>query len=359
MKLIPKEVAIKEIMIDQYNPRFVNAKKVSQQELIEFMLESRSSKELLRSLQEDIKWVNRIVIQKIETHEKSDQINKKDDHQYVTIEGNTRLACLKSGKINDYLDETKIPILLAHKEDGESIESFNKQVRITQGIANVTVVKEWKPISKAKHLSILYEDIKGTKKPAELYKQISNELGIGVKEVRDSIIRYRIYCKISEISETIAEANWGYLEAFDKNILTRSSIGLASDTNEFLDIENTEENYSEILANIPDLINNAIRSGINTKLFRDIMHEIIKENDTSEKLNDIINDLLSDENDITLISKKKKTEVSDKDYWNKELDEILNKVSNFPNMAEWASELSGKLKSIKSKIKKHINVLES
>jgi hypothetical protein len=356
MKLIPVDIALKEIMIDQYNPRFVNARNISQSELIKVMLESKSSKELLRSLQEDIKWVNRIVIQKIETHEFSDLLVKEGSFNYVAIEGNTRLACLKSGFVEGYNEETEIPVLMAEQEDEETIEEFRKQVRITQGIANVTVVKEWSPVSKAKHLTVLYEDAGESKRPVEIYKQISNELGIGVKEVRESILRFLIFSRISEISESIPEENWGYLEAFDKNVRIRTFIGLNPDTNEFL--ESDDEYYSEILEDVPSLIKQALSSGLNTKQFRDVIFEIFKEIETSEEFNEIKNEILNDKSDITLISKMKKTEISDKEQWSKELEDILKKISAFPNMTDWAKELIESLKAIEEKVKRQVKSLE-
>lgn len=356
MLLTPSNILLKEIMIDPYNPRFTKKRDVNQQQLINIMLESKSSKELLRSLQEDIKWVNRIVVQRIQTHEFVDVSKNGDAHKYIAVEGNTRLACLKSGSVEGYNGETIIPVLIAEKEPEENIEDFRKQVRITQGIANVTVVKEWSPVSKAKHLSALYDDVKESKKPAEIYKQISNELGIGIKEVRESILRFLIFTKISSISESIPEENWGYLEAFDKNVKIRSIIGLNQDTNEFLDDD--DEYFSEILEDIPSLIKQALNNGLNTKQFRDVIFEIVKEISTSEEFNEIKNEILNDKSEVTLISKMKKTEISDKDYWTKELDIILQKISAFPNMTDWANELTEKLKSIKDKVNKQIKSLE-
>lgn len=355
MKLTPINVSLKELMIDNYNPRFTKQKNVSQKDLINEMLSSKSSKELLRSLQEDIKWVNRIVIQDIDKHEHYDNLNKDENHKYIVVEGNTRLACLKSGAIVGFDEETCIPVLLAEMEKEEILDEFRKQIRITQGIANVTVVKEWSPISKAKHLLSLYNDVKTKNKPAEIYKQISNELGIGIKEVRESVVRFMIYEKISNISEPIPEDNWGYLEAFDKNSKIRSLIGLDLENNDF--VNDDDEYYVEIFENIPELIKQALRSGLNTKQFRDIIFEIAKESENSEAFSNTINEIISEE--ISLLSKAKKNELSDKDQWSKKLDDILKDISAFPNMADWAVELLDKLNNIESKLSKQIkNVSE-
>src|SRR5690606_2216873 len=112
MKLNPLEIELNKIMIDPFNPRFVNEKLLTQESLVNEMLQSAQSKELLKSMQQDIKWVNRIVVQKIETHHKSEKLEKyKSDYEYIVVEGNTRISCLKSGKISDYDENTNIPIL--------------------------------------------------------------------------------------------------------------------------------------------------------------------------------------------------------------------------------------------------------
>jgi hypothetical protein len=95
--------------------------------MISEMLQSSQSKELLKSMQQDIKWVNRIVLQKIETHQYSENLKKTNqEYEYVVIEGNTRVACLKSGSIEGYNQSILIPVLLAEKEENELDEEFWK-----------------------------------------------------------------------------------------------------------------------------------------------------------------------------------------------------------------------------------------
>lgn len=358
MKLIPYEIELNKIMIDPFNPRFVNEKLLTQESLVSEMLLSAQSKELLKSMQQDIKWVNRIVVQKIETHHKSDKLQKlKSEHEYVVVEGNTRISCLKSGKIIGYEESTNIPVLLAEKEDKEPLENFWKQIRITQGIANVTIVKEWSQVAKAKHLNALYEDsIKG-RRSHDIYKTISNELGIGLKEVRESIIRYKIFSKIAELSDPISDDHWGYLEAFDKNISIREKIGLNKDTNEF--VENDEEYYEEILIKIPKLISQALNQGLNTKQFRDIIIDISIDIKSSEAFNTLIEDILDANTDVFLSNLgKKKNSITDKEQWDLDLDQIFDKISSFPSVQDWAIGLKDKLQSINSKISKHLKIIE-
>jgi hypothetical protein len=359
MKLIPYEIELNKIIIDPYNPRFVNEKKVSQETIISEMLQSSQSKELLKSMQQDIKWVNRIVVQKIETHQYSEKIQKTNQNfECVVIEGNTRIACLKSGQINGYDDSTQIPVLLAQKDVDELDEEFWKQVRITQGIANVTTVKEWSQVAKAKHLTALYNDTISGQRSHDVYKQISNELGIGLKEVRESIIRFKIYSKIAELSDPIFEDNWGYLEAFDKNISIREKIGINKETNEFQ--ENDEEYYEEILIQIPKLVTQALHQGLNTKQFRDVIMDITKDINTSEEFNSLISELLDPNSGKLLVNLSNKVKVtSDKEEWEIELNQIFEKISSFPSVQNWAIDLKPKLEDINSKITKHLEIISN
>lgn len=357
MKLEPIDVKLEEIMIDPFNPRFTVSKTLDQQTLIHEMLQSKSSKELLNSMQEGIKWVNRIVIQKIETHENKDKlISFKKDFKYIVVEGNTRISCLKSETIKNFDGKTAIPVLLAKKEDEETDEDFKKDIRITQGIANVTVVKEWSQVAKAKHLNALFNDLIEKKRAPEVYKQLSVELGINLKEVRELIIRYKIFNKISEISDPISDDNWGYLEAFDKNLTIRKIIGMNSETNEF--INNDEEYYDEILSDIPSLIKHAHLQGLNTKQFRDIIIDVSKNNSSSEEFNLLIKEILDPNSETSLISLKNNLKIkSDKDQWEDDLKTIFEKISNFPIVSDWAIDLKEILEKIKEKTDKHLKII--
>lgn len=359
MKLEPIEVKLEEIMIDPFNPRFTVNKTMDQQTLIHEMLQPKSSKELLNSMQEGIKWVNRIVIQKIDTHEfKEKLLPIKNNFKYVVVEGNTRLSCLKSGAINNCTESTLIPVLLANKEVGESEEDFKKEIRITQGIANVTVVKEWSQVAKAKHLTALFNDLIVNNRAPEVYKQLSTELGINLKEVRELIIRYKIFSKISEISDPISDDNWGYLEAFDKNITIRRIIGMSPETYEFISNDEEDEYYEEILSDIPGLIKHALSQGLNTKQFRDVIIDISKNNVTSEDFNLIIKEILDPASETSLVSLKNNLKIkSDKDQWEDDLKNILEKISSFPIVSDWAIDFKEILKKIKEKTDKHLKII--
>lgn len=358
MKLHPEEVSLKEIMIDPFNPRFTTNKTFDQETLINHMLMSKESKELLNSMREDIKWVNRIVIQKIENHDKSTILeSKKGDFNFVVVEGNTRVACLKSKKIDGYDLDTVIPVLIAEREKDEAKEEFSKQVRITQGIANVTVVKEWSPVAKAKHLNALFTDYISDSKAQDVYKKISSELGLNIKDVRDSIIRYKIFSRIEDMAEPIPDENWGYLEAFDKNSNVRNLLGLNPEKLEF--DEDEDEYFDEILGDIPALVKQALNQGLNTKQFRDVINDNAKKIKTSEDFNHFIKDILDQNTDTSLVSLKNNLKItSDKEQWATDLKLVSDKISSYPSVADWSKDYLDILKQISTKVLRHIQIIQ-
>lgn len=359
MILVPKEVALKEIMIDPFNPRFTSNRTLDQKILIEEMLMTKESKELLNSMREDIKWVNRIVVQKIEDHERFEELGlNNDDFLYVVVEGNTRTSCLKSKRIEGYNEDSYIPILLAEKSLGETSQEYTKQVRVTQGIANVTVVKEWSPVAKAKHLNSLFNDYFVNMKAHEVYKKISSELGLKHNDVKDSIIRFKIFSKIAQSFDPIPDENWGYLEAFDKNIAIRKLIGLNSDTMEFL--KEDDEDYNEILGDIPPLIKQAVQQGINTKQFRDVINSYSKDYNTIEEFSDFIKEIIDPNSEVSLIHLKNNIKIiSDKEHWSNELAIMNEKIASFPSVSDWSIECVTALENISKKVKRHITIINS
>ncbi len=159
MKLLDDNIMLSKIAIDPANPRSPHNIHKRQEELIENTLQRREAKELLKSMRECIRWVNKVVVvskQKyIEIHP---ELLTYDfgDSEFVAVEGNTRISCLKSMQIPNIQNDTFIPVLVATQESGEAQDSFLEALLITQGIANVMVVKEWPPHAKAKHVYEMY-----------------------------------------------------------------------------------------------------------------------------------------------------------------------------------------------------------
>jgi hypothetical protein len=364
MKLVNTTAQLKDIYLDPYNPRFLNQENVSQAFLIQKIFRTRDAKELLASMTLNVKWVNKIVVVgKVDFTEKQKRISEIENAEYLVIEGNNRLACLKSGKIVNYIPTTEIPLILAQKESEETEAEFQAQLRITQGIANVMVVKEWSVISKARHLYLMYKDlvarnIDGGQRPLEIYRRISQELGISVTEVRESVIRYAFFKTIEEISDSIPEEHWGYLEAFDRTKEIREKFGMSPDKNLF-DLESDQENMvEEILKDIPSLIKKAANEGINSKQFRDIIGKVFNEIDDHEEVFEKVNEILKQDSDFSFRAHLDVREAVTEDVkWLRNLESIEGTLGSFPPFAPWSAGLKPRLEEIQRIVDQHINAM--
>lgn len=365
MQLKTKDVMIKDILLDPFNPRLLDQVHINQEDLKNKIMRTKDARELLSSMKAGVKWVNRIVIKerKYFTEEQKDHL-KETKQKYIVVEGNTRLACLKSRAIKEYKAETKkIPVLSAEKDSKETIENFNAELRITQGIANVMVVKEWDPIVKARHLYGIFLDKKRLNKKGkaqDLFKSIANELGMKVAEVRISIMRYKIYDEIETIAAPLKKDHWGFLEAFDTNPSTRKIIGLDPKTFDFLDDEEEGEQHQDFLSDADKMINTAIQENLNSKQFRDVFKKVVDKHKTFEIVYDAIKRIINKNEDDTwrqyMLEVEK--EKSSEDKWDEELKKIIKKLQDYPCVADWAKNKIKDLNNISVLINKLLSKIE-
>lgn len=383
MKLIRDLIQINDILLDPQNPRFgddVGYK--PQNQIIRKIFETKAAKELLNSMKQNIKWISNIVVREIASLPNDIKLSLKDENcsaHYIVIEGNNRLACLKTGKIEDYNDETKIPVLRAEREENESVESFNSEIRITQGISNVMVVKEWSKKSKAKHL---YELCKSKMKTKNLIfsavvREISLELGMSTTEVRQSILRYTFFNEIKEIGDTLPDKYWGYLEGVDKNKDLRSFFGLVENKLAFewlIDEEALVETYpesdlkKELLSNIPSVIQSAANDNLNTKEFRDTLSYIINKNDqnledVSAELETLTDDNTKEEERTIKWTTKLENMNEDKgesqeDQWRNKLTEIQKTLTTIPLTSDWIFNIESELRKIGKTVNDGLKMLQ-
>ncbi|MBT2616121.1 MULTISPECIES: hypothetical protein [unclassified Bacillus (in: firmicutes)] len=376
MKLINCEIKINDILLDPYNPRFgEDSSYDTQKGVMNRIFKSKAAKELLASMKQNIKWVNRIVVREINTLTDEIKFNFNDeDAKYIVVEGNNRLACLKSGEITSHSTDTKIPVLLANKEERESSEEFETELKVTQGIANVMVVKQWSDISKAKHLyelctsKLKYEN----KNLVSIIRETSFELGMSSSDVRKSILRYAFYREINNISDTIPDKYWGYLEGLDKNKELRAFFGLVEEKLEFewtLDEETLVELYPdsdlkrELLIDIPAIIKSAEDDGFNTKQFRDTLVHIVDENKKNpEDVKDRLISLTKNDRTVnwTIVHENMKEDsgISQEELWKSKLISIQRDLTGTPLTAEWSVKLEGELIKIKEIITESLEMLE-
>lgn len=377
MKLTDSHCTIDKIMLDPLNPRFgANLAESSQPAILKRLLEKKESKELLNSMKENIKWISKIVIRPISSLSKEEismYPSELNGFEYIVVEGNTRLACLKSGKITSVNPSSEIPVLIAEKDTDETHTDYLNEIKITQGISNVMVVKQWGDIAKAKHLyELCIAKIQQNcdDNLAAIIRSISLELGMSTNDVRKSINRYAFYKEINNISDTIPDKHWGYLEALDKNANIRQKMGMIEGSLEFewnceddsmyqaLDIK------KELLTEIPAIIQAADEDGLNTKQFRDVFVDILSTSNDDE-LESVKDRLVQttdmndrNENWMGIFERYKNGSSSTEEEWSRKINEIKNYLGELPLQSSWILEYDTHLTKISDSLISAIEIIE-
>lgn len=367
MKLTDKKVKISDIMIDPFNPRNLDEQYDSQANMLNKILGKCETGELLLSMQKNIKWVNRIVIRKIDLLPENvrSRIYDSDEYKYIVVEGNTRLACLKSNKIIGYDENTDIPVLIAEKENNETYEQFELEIMTTQAIANIMIVKDWEEIPKAKRIYEIYtakKEDEPSGKMSEIVKDISNCTGINNRNVKKMITRYCIYKELKEQHCAIEEKYWGYLEVFEINNDNKEFIGLMPKTLEFewnCDESENEDVFEkqEIFRSIPKMFKKAEEQVSNSKEFRNAFTNMLKSEKNFCDRKDIAEGILDGIYNWKMFLNKNINIDNTKQQWKNKLKCIYKDIDIFPIGSDWAIALKADLKKISDKINKHLNSL--
>ncbi|MDB2074514.1 hypothetical protein PMZ66_02730 [Clostridium paraputrificum] len=309
MKLTEIKAKLNEIMLDNYNPRFIKKVGRTQEEIIENLQKDQKSKELLLSMMTKISWVNKVIVVPIEElseEEKQvyrlDNQNFENEYKYIVVEGNTRISCLHHPVLKKRFDEgEEIPVIVTLKSEGESYKKFLQERKRLQSIANVMVVKEWTEVPKAKQMYTSYklsQDISPEKSEREILKELSDTLGIKTSIVKMFVYRYAFYKELIENCDGIEEKDFKFLEGLHQNLSIQSIFGLNNKKMEFEwnlsekeDEELTEmiEMKQQLLYLIPEIIEIAKDEKINSKYLRDILrkHQQCEIEDLYQKFDDI------------------------------------------------------------------------
>lgn len=391
MRLENKNISMNKIMLDPLNPRFVGTtKSLSQEQLVENIVNSPDGRELSKSMENGIMFINNIVIRHIcEILDKETiKLNNLQEYEYIVVEGNTRLSCLKRKLFHPYENEcSEIPVLIAIREENESIEKYKMELKKIQALANVMKVKDWDEIAKTNHIYEIYLSMLELEKRnfSDIVQIIAAQLGMSTAKIKNYIIRYTFYEKINEFSNHIDDNELGYLEAFETRKV-RNLFGMSLDEPSFDWIRNelNEELYikKELFLKIPLLIKNAKNLGENAKIFRNKIRKLANECINVKQFNSAINDLLSNngyedkdnkKNSSSTSSRKKSSSTSNRNKstkkdsnkgdfnnnsyeiskWKKEFERIYKKIDSFPSTSDWAIELYPDIEKIYDKILKH------
>ncbi len=359
-----QDICINLIMLDPLNPRFIgNNDGVTQTEIMRRMLSLQPTKELMNSMKLGLQWVNRIVVRRIDELQEShmNAIPDRDGFEYVVVEGNTRLACLKSETLQAiYGANITIPVLVATKGT-LSQEDFESEIQIIQARANVMIVKQWEDIPKFRHIYNMYlseKRIHPSDTFSSIVDRIKNTTGGKSSEVRTAIERCMIVDKVAEESDSLEEKYWPFVEAFETNKDTRKTIGI-NDNHEFVFDPDTEDYQKELINKIPEILKDAFNHLNNGKQFRDKYKEIVKTcNGDVELILSEIRDIMNPEIEtkswlptqggVTLEAK-----------FGESLNLALKTLQDFPTMADWAQNYKDIIGNIKTIAERQYNALDN
>lgn len=364
-------VKLGEIILDQNNPRFgEEVYQLSETELIAKLLRKRESKELISSMKLGLVWNPFIVVQEMDEDEQL-----KYDAKYKVVEGNTRIAILKSHHMSEVDENFELPVQIIKEEDFVSKEDFQNLIAKIQGRTHVMGVKKWDEDAQAKHIYKMALGYKQTTNLAidKIYKRIAEELALDFSKVRDMVVRYKFYAYINEITDELEKEDWGFLESLDKTKKTREYFGLIDKDLKFeweydevdflINPYDNAEMKKELLMDFPKLVKKAKSEDVNTKTFRDTISKLINNDDidleaAKVKISDIANNISTFNSLIQELNGNEQPSKV-KDEWSKKLDRIVSELSNFPVVADWTGEVKDKVSEINKKAGKILEFIDN
>lgn len=273
MKHVDKLLSIKEIYFDEGNPRILEDIGSTQKEIQDHVMKEYNTQNLLKGMQNGLVWSSRLVVTKL-----------KDQDKYVVIEGNRRLACLKSGQIAGVDENTEIPVVEIVREKGDSDAKYNAEIKKFQGVANVSAVKEWRAVAKAKFSYTYFRELRQSEPetaPDEIIQRISEYYGDSTSSVKRSIVRYALYTESELLSGAkLNPSEYSYIEAVAKNERTKTFFGLNSKSYDFewhslsSDTDISEQKKLR-LQKLPQLINSLKKANVTTSEFRSNFEKLV------------------------------------------------------------------------------------
>ncbi len=214
-------INIDEIILDASNPRLPSSfrkKKLTQEEIINWMLEDASIIELMLAIGQSGFFIGEAIL-----------VVKEGD-KYIAIEGNRRLTSVKllsnpdvakihRKRIDKVIEESehrpeKIPCIVF-----DSRERINKYL----GFRHVTGVKSWGILQKARYLNQLCNERPENLSFTEKCRQLAKSIGSKADYVKRLITAFKVYeivednafYKIKDLDETTIFFNY-YSDALDR-----------------------------------------------------------------------------------------------------------------------------------------------
>lgn len=242
-------INVDQILLDTSNPRLPNSfknKRISQDDIINWMLEDASIIELMLAIGQSGFFVGESILV------------VKENECFVAIEGNRRLTSVKllskpdiarihKKRIEKVIDESEyrpvqIPCIVF-----ESRDKINKYL----GFRHVTGVKSWGILQKARYLNQLCNELGSGVSFLDKCRQLAKSIGSKSDYVKRLLIAFKVYevvednafYKINGLDETTIFFNY-YSDSLDRENI-RKFIQLEVDYNG--DIEKVDERNLEEL----------------------------------------------------------------------------------------------------------------
>ena len=270
-KLTEITVSLNNILLDPNNPRFAevdsNFGLISEKRFAEESIQRNALEKLKKYFDVDVLKntmlsvgflpIDRIVVKKW----------KLDDTKYVVIEGNRRIASLKSiidmhdvGIINlspeDIENYTMLKVLLLDQGD-EDITDI-----LIPGLRHVSGIKDWGPYQKAR---LIYQ-LRAEKSYSA--KDAAESLGLSI-QITNRL--YRSYCAFLQMQNNeeygeFARANlFSYFEEIMKKTSIRNWLEWNDENLEFKNIDNFEELLGWIVGSAEDDADKKIRTALDIR----------------------------------------------------------------------------------------------
>ncbi|GAA0075981.1 hypothetical protein UT300005_03590 [Clostridium sp. CTA-5] len=379
MKELDKEVLIKEIMLDNDNPRFGGRIDKSQEEIREILMHGQKARELLVGMRTGLIWSNKIAIAPINELTKNERAligSIPKGKKYITVDGNTRLACL----LDDSMRETfnineKLKVVILEKSDDESDIEYLKNRKRLQSIDNVMIVTDWNEIPKSKQLYDSYKLIKEidpAKLENKIFKELGDQIGISLTRVKGAIFRYVFYKVLTENVEELDKHDFKYLEIFEQSNDIRTLFGYLNDKGMFIwdnkesmdDDEEIIEKRKELLYIFPKIVEIARSENINSKKLRDLIRKYKSDDleDLLQKFKDIqdyykASDYASD-SIVSILESNLDYEEQEIKEINCKIDSVIKVLKSFPINQDYAISFKEKLLEINIRSEKLLKCLD-
>lgn len=358
--LKPKSIKLSQLLLDPNNPRFFEKnKKVARNRYAEAKVQEDALKEISNYNITDL--VNSIIMNGFLQMDRIVVKNLVDSELYYALEGNRRLAALKTlnekiekGLIDEdehgceYINKLKIDIseieVLVYEGDQDDISWM------LQGIRHISGIKDWTPTQRAKLVTDLIEG------NGSDFSSVGKKFGLSAIAVGRLYRGYKGLQQMQEHMEHSENAKNEYFSLFEeahKNKGVRKWLGW--DDKEFTYKE--EDNFSQFCSWIcPD--EDRVHEKNNARRIHDPKHVRILSNLIARNRDDLITEI--DEFEVTIEQAWGRAEQHTEYDWSYELQRCKKALAKIPAQAILSSkdQLQSQLSDIKEELNKLLQMID-